>query len=112
MAAPEHDWYLHAWCSTLGKIQNDLHTELHMHKNTMNRLWKGDQPYRRDYVNQISTWLNIQPYELLMHPKDAMALREYRKSALQVVESTAISQTPTEAVAPPAPAEAPRRRKA
>lgn len=108
--APEHDWYLHEWVATSEKNQNSLTTELGMHKNTAHRLWHGKQPYRRDYVNQIAAWLNIQPYELLLHPEDAMAIRAMRAAAPRMVGSTAISQSPVRETEQPT--EAPSRRKA
>jgi transcriptional regulator with XRE-family HTH domain len=85
----EADWFLQEWAATCGKLQNHLVTELEMHKNTANRLWHGDQPYRRDYVNQIAAWLNVRPYELFMHPDEAMAIRRLRESALTIASTTA-----------------------
>lgn len=110
MAAPEHDWYLHAWFETLGKVQNDLHTQLGYHKNTMNRLWHGDQPYRKDIVNKIAAWLEIRPHELLMHPEDAFRARRlentFRSEARRL---TAISQEPADTPVEE-PSDQPRRR--
>lgn len=109
MAAPEHDWYLHAWFDALGKIQNDLHTELKIPKNSMNRLWHGEQRYRKDHINLISDWLHIQPYELLMHPKDAFRIRRLEATVQEEARrAAAISQSTEETPT----GEAPTRRKA
>ncbi|HEV2079416.1 MAG TPA: hypothetical protein VGR19_05915, partial [Allosphingosinicella sp.] len=32
-------------------------------------------PYYREILNPIADALHLQPYELLMHPEDAMAIR-------------------------------------
>lgn len=48
----------------------------------------GKQQYTRDAVNELAAYLNIQPFELLMHPADAMALRRLRKDALEVVKTS------------------------
>lgn len=82
---PQHDWYLREWMTQFGKVQFALVTELGWHKGTANKVWHGDQPYKRDMVNEIAAWLNIKPYELLMHPEDAMAIRRTREAAALVV---------------------------
>ena len=43
------------------------------------------QPYERDALNQLAEYLNLKPHELLMHPEDAMALRQLRGAAVQIV---------------------------
>jgi len=68
-----------------GKKQGHLVTVLGWHKTTAHRVWHGRQPYRRDMVNQVASWLGIEPYELLMPPKVAERLREWRKAAYQMV---------------------------
>lgn len=77
----ESDWQLQAWAKHLGKRQGDLVTELDWHKNAAHRIWHGKQPYRKDIVNQLANWLGIEPYELLMRPEDAIALRRLRETA-------------------------------
>lgn len=112
MAAPEHDWFLHAWFDTLGKVQNDLHTQLKLPKNTMSRLWHGDQPYRKDYLNKIASWLGIQPYELLLHPQDAFQIRRLKAAVEGAVRPVPISQDPPPKADAVAPAQTPKRRRA
>lgn len=91
------DWFLREWFATAGLRQNDLVTKLDLPKNTAYRLWHGLQPYRRDHVEQVSALLNIKPYELLMSPEEAMALRRFRTAIAEV----AAVEVP--AVAPDAP---------
>lgn len=100
MAAPERgDWYLREWFATLGKIQRDLVTQLDYPPATANALWHGVQRYRRDHIQDISALLNVQPYELLMPPEEAMALRRLR-SAIAEVASTPMSDPTVEIVEP------------
>lgn len=53
-------------------------------KRKVSFLYTGRQPYNRETVNQLATVLNIEPFELLMHPDDAMALRRLRESAIRI----------------------------
>lgn len=78
------DWHLREWVELRGKRQADLVKDLDLNKTTAHRLWHGQQPYRRDFVIMIATWLEIRPFELLMPPDEAMALRRLRESALQI----------------------------
>mgnify|MGYP001301503641 CR=1 FL=1 len=86
MADP--DWFLRDWAALKGKRQADLVTELGWLKNHAHRIWHGKQPYRRDIVNQVSTWLGIEPFELLMSPADALQLRQIREAAAAIVGRT------------------------
>lgn len=83
--ALDNDWHLRAWLSHFGKNQTSLVTEAGFNKSTANFLWHGRQPYRRDYVNRIAAWLGLRPYELLMHPSEALAIRGYREAARMVI---------------------------
>jgi transcriptional regulator with XRE-family HTH domain len=80
-AKPDHDWHLRDWMEHFGKRQAALVNELGWDKATASFIWNSKQPYRRKLVNEIATWLGIEPYELLMQPADALALREIRRSA-------------------------------
>jgi hypothetical protein len=95
MALPtSSDWYLREWFATIGLKQFDLVTRLDYPRGTAHKLWHGIQPYRRDNVVDIAALLNIQPFELLMPPEEAMALRRLRSAIAEVAK------------AEPAPAEA------
>ncbi len=86
MAAPSHDWYLTEWLATLGKKQEAIATELGWNKAKASLMRRGKQPYTRDAINEISAWLHLSPYELLMHPDDAMAIRKLYTEAGKVRE--------------------------
>lgn len=88
MAAPYHDWHLGDWLKVLKKKQADIVRDLDWNKARVSLMLRGDQPYTRDAVNELAIYLNLQPYELLMHPDDAMALRRLRNEALIVVETS------------------------
>lgn len=81
----EPDWYLQDWATLSGKRQADLVSDLGWLKNHAHRIWHSKQPYRRDIVNAVARWLEIQPYELLMPPKEALQLRQLRQSAMAIV---------------------------
>lgn len=79
-----HQWYLREWAETLGKIQADAQRELGWSKASASDLWNGSQRYTQDLIDEVAVWFQIRPYELLMHPADAMALRQVRESAARI----------------------------
>lgn len=85
MPAPKHDWFLKEWLGATGKKQADIVKDLDWNKAKISLMANGKQPYTRDEVNELSAYLNLQPFELLLHPQDAMALRQLQASARQVV---------------------------
>lgn len=88
MAAAEvHDWYLREWFASLGMKQRDLVTKLDYQPAAAHALWHSVQRYRRDHIAEISALLNIQPYELLMPPEEAMALRRLRSVIAEVAKA-------------------------
>lgn len=68
----------------LGKSQADAQRDLGWAKASASTLWNGKQRYTQDLVDEVSTWFHIRPYELLMHPADAMALRQLRETAAKI----------------------------
>lgn len=85
MAVPRHDWFLKQWLKALKKRQADLERDLELNKAKVSLTANGKQPYDRDLVNLVADYLNLRPYELLMHPDDAMAIRQLQASAEQIV---------------------------
>ena len=85
MAEPAHDWYLKEWLRTLHKKQADLVRDLEWNKARVSLMLSGKQQYTRDAINEVSAYLNIHPFELLMHPDDAMALRRLRTDLVRVI---------------------------
>ncbi len=80
MAEPRYDWYLKQWLKTLGKTQQWVADQLDLQKSKISRKASGTTAYDRDDINAISALLRLQPYELLMHPDEAMEIRALRKS--------------------------------
>jgi hypothetical protein len=95
MAAPHHDWFLKEWLRYYGKKQADMVRELDWNKAKVSLTASGKQPYDREDVNQASAYLNIQPYEILMHPDDAMALRRLKRDAARIVATQEVEDSQT-----------------
>ena len=84
--APGFDWYLKEWLATLGKKQADIVRDLDWNKARISLMLRGKQPYDRDSLNELATYLHLKPHELLMHPDDAMALRQLKIAAGHIVQ--------------------------
>lgn len=84
MARPIHDWYLKEWLHTLKKRQADLVRDLDLNKAKVSLTASGKQPYSRDDVNLVADYLNLRPFELLMHPDEAMTLRRLRTDMIRL----------------------------
>jgi len=82
---PRWDWYLRDWLGMYGKIQADLEKDLEWNKSKASLMFNGEQKYNRNDINQVAEWLQVEPYELLMHPSDAMHLRRLKAHELEVV---------------------------
>lgn len=82
---PKHDWYLGDWLRTLGKRQADLVRDLDWNKARVSLMMRGTQQYTRDAINELAEYLNLRPFELLLHPDEAMALRRLQGAAEQIV---------------------------
>lgn len=87
-SAPAWDWYLTDWMATLNVTQTQLRDAAGWSKAGASDICTGKTGYSRRLVNEAANALNVEPYELLMHPDEAMALRQQRKIALRVVETT------------------------
>lgn len=81
-----HDWYLGEWLKSLRKSQADLVRATDYPKAKVSDLVTGKQRYNRDVLNDVARALNLQPYELLMHPADANALKQMRVAAKEMVQ--------------------------
>lgn len=76
-----HRWYLAEWATHHGKKQADAQRELGWAKSTASELWNGQQRYTQHLVDEVARWFGIQPYEVLLPPEEAIALRNIRQSA-------------------------------
>lgn len=81
---PEFDWHLTDWMASTETSQADLCRATGFPKAKMSELATGVSRYNRDVVNTLSRALNIRPYELLMHPDDANAIKRLRDSAADI----------------------------
>lgn len=84
MATPAHDWYLPQWLQALRVRQAELERLTGWDKRKASHLVTGKQPYKRDTLNEAADALHIAPFELLMHPEDAFALRRLRTDAIRI----------------------------
>lgn len=100
----EKNWYLQQWLDHFDKRQASLVNELGWDKARANFVYHGKQPYRRDLVNEIAAWLQIEPYELLMDPQEAMAIRYLRMAAKSISEGAPLVDASKQtAPSPPSP---------
>ena len=79
------DWYLKEWLEATVTSQAELGRRTDYPKAKVSDLVTGKQRYNRDILNDIANALNLYPYELLMHPDDAMAQRRMATAIEQFV---------------------------
>jgi len=87
VAPPANDWFIRDWMHTLGVTQSKLSDLTGWSKATVNDIYHGRTSYYRQILNDLAFALNLQPWELLMHPDDAMAIRQLT-AAVRVVEKS------------------------
>jgi transcriptional regulator with XRE-family HTH domain len=80
------DWYLKEWLKATNTTQAELVRRTDYPKAKVSDLVTGKQRYNRDILNDVAAALNVHPFELLMHPSDAMAQRRIRKLAEEMVQ--------------------------
>ena len=89
------NWFLREWMEATEAFrgrggQARMMRETGWSKATMSQLYNGKQDYSPKVVNEAAKALNVAPYELLMHPETAMAMRRLRQDALRVVENAKV----------------------
>lgn len=85
-----HHWYLAEWAQRLGVRQKDAIEKLGWSKAQASDLFTGKQRYTQDLIDEVSAWLQLEPFELLMAPEDALALRDMRASVARLITPVAI----------------------
>jgi transcriptional regulator with XRE-family HTH domain len=80
------DWYLKEWLAATKTTQAELVRRTDYPKAKVSDLANGKQRYNRDILNDVARALNIHPFELLMHPSDAMSQRRMRRLAEEMVQ--------------------------
>lgn len=86
--APQADWFLPEWMDSLRVTQAELCRETGMSKSTVSEIVNGKTHYYRALVNELARALKVEPFELLMHPDEAFALRRMRQDALRIAAET------------------------
>lgn len=84
------DWYLKEWMSTLHISQAELARRIGKERNTINNIYHGKTEYYREILNEICAAIHIAPFEILMPPDEAMALRRIRESSLRIAADSSL----------------------
>jgi hypothetical protein len=82
-AKPTSDWYLKEWLGTLDATVTWLEGETGWTHRIASQLVNRRTRWNRDHLALAAKVLRIAPYELLLHPEDAMHIRRLR-SAVEV----------------------------
>lgn len=85
-------WYLPEWMEAAGLKERGAQERMReltgWSKATMSQLYNGHQDFSPKVLAEAALALNCSPYELLMHPDTAMAIRRLRQDALRIVEDS------------------------
>lgn len=76
------NWYLREWMDLLGVKQAEMCRLTGWSKASMSQLYNNLQDYNPTLVNEAAKALHLEPFELLMKPERAMALRRQKEAAL------------------------------
>lgn len=90
-APPGNDWFLADWMRALKISQAGLSERTGWSKASMNDIYHGRTSYYRRILNEAADALHLQPYELLMHPRDAMEMRRITRSVRVITNSKALT---------------------
>lgn len=93
------NWYLREWMDTVFPVARGRQTKMAeatgWSKATTSQLYNGTQDYSPKLVNEAAHALHCEPFELLIPPERAMAIRGYRDSAVQLVNHEPAPEEPT-----------------
>ena len=87
----KHTWYAREWLEHFGKTQADLVREFGWNRSKASDVWNS-QPYRQELVDDLAPFLGIEPYEMLLPPAQALALR-HLKEALELANQKPSDET-------------------
>lgn len=85
----KHTWYLREWLqqSDPPLTQADMQRGMNWSKAKAHDVWHGQQ-YTQALVDEVCAWLpTIRPFELLLAPEEAIAIRQMRESAVKIASS-------------------------
>lgn len=87
----KHTWYLREWMEQADppRIQADLQ-QLGWSKAKAHDVWHGQQ-YTQAIIDEIAPWLNVRPFELLLPPEVAFAIRRVREDAARIVRDVGVT---------------------
>jgi hypothetical protein len=74
------DWYLKEWLSYLGQTGVWLQEETNWTPRISNQLINRKTRWNRDHLRLAARLLRIEPFELLLHPSEAIHLRKLKAS--------------------------------
>lgn len=103
-------WFLREWMDTLQVRQATMCDRTGWSKTTASLLYNCQQDYNPQLVADAARALNVEPWELLMHPELAMQLRRLRAAVAEEAHLRAAEpRTPFTPAEPPQERLAPRR---
>ncbi len=82
-----HRWYLAEHAELQGKTQADAERALGWPRGKVSALWNCKQRYNQEAVDEVAAWLKLEPYELLMSPDEAHAIKQLRTAARAIANS-------------------------
>jgi len=84
-SSPRQDWYFKDWLHALQLKQSQVVALTDWPKSKVSKLVNGKVDFDRQILQEAAFALDVHPYELLMTPEDAMALRGFRTAAFAIV---------------------------
>ncbi|MBX4388564.1 hypothetical protein K4H03_20985, partial [Mycobacterium tuberculosis] len=82
------------WMKTLDMKNKDLQEQCGWTVRITNQRINRKIRWHRDHLNLAAKALNIYPYELLIPPEDAMAIRRLRSDAIRIAADNRIAYKP------------------
>ena len=79
-----HDWYLKEWLDTLRQSVAWLEGQTGWTHRIASQLVNRKTRWNRDHLSLAASVLSVAPFELLMHPDDAMQLRRLRADEIKL----------------------------
>ena len=86
MKKPSHDWYLKEWLDALDCSRETLRERTGWTHRINSQLVNRKLRWNRDHLSQAAIALHLDAWELLMHPSDAMEVRQLRAQVLRAAE--------------------------
>lgn len=80
------DWFLKEWMELRGISQVRIRQLTGWSVGKVNEVYHGQSQYRRSTVNTLASILDIEPYELLMHPAQSRWMRQLIDAARSLPE--------------------------